>query len=97
MIAMVVQGLNAEVSADGAFLGVQWGSLAIVTIVAFVVTVVVVVFYALGLRLLAVGLSADGGPGRRPVIATIGGWACIAIGAAAVIYGVYLVIPVFHG
>lgn len=93
---MTTLSTAVQAASNGEFLGVQWGSLAIVTVVTFVVTVIVVTFYSLGLRLLAVGLPADGSPGHRPVAATIGGWVCIAIGAAAVIYGVYLVIPAFH-
>ena len=72
-----------------------------VCVVALVVTVLVVTLYSLGLRLLSVGTartSNDSGSEQihRPAIATAGGWACIAVGAIAVLYGVYQVIPAFH-
>jgi hypothetical protein len=78
---------------SGQFLGVDWGSIALVTIVALVATVVVVTLYSLGLRLLAV---RSGASERRPVGVTVGAVACIAVGVAAVLYGIYLVIPLFH-
>jgi hypothetical protein len=87
-------------------LDIDWGALALVTVVTLVATVVIVTFYSVGLRLLAVrGPSAvpvhatpgaDAVDGPRPLVATIGAWLCIAVGVAAVLYGIYLVIPLFH-
>jgi hypothetical protein len=88
----------------GEFLGVDWGSIALVSVVALVATVVIVTFFSLGLRLLAVG-SPDDVDGRsgsvaaaspRPPIATIGAVLCIGVGIVGVLYGIYLVIPLFH-
>jgi len=79
-------------AAEGQFLGVDWGSFVVVFVVAFVAAVAVVGFYSLGLRLLSLGPS----PKQRPMPATLGGWVCIGIGAAAVLYGIYLIIPQFH-
>jgi hypothetical protein len=90
----------------GSFLGVDWGAFVEVFVVAFVAAVVIVAFYAIGLRLLAIGSPDDTGEdgavvssvrGRRPAAATIGGFACLAIGVLAVLAGLYLVIPQFHG
>ena len=81
---------------SGGWLGVDWGALAWVTVTTLVAAVVIVTFYSLGLRLLAVGSSADGAAQRRPPAATVGAVVCIAIGVADVLYGIYLVIPVFH-
>lgn len=88
---------------DGSFLGVDWGSFVVVLLVAFAATTVVVISYAAALRLLAVGapLDADGGAasvrtGRRPLAATVGAVVCFAIGVAAVVYGIWLIIPQFH-
>ncbi|WP_253259841.1 hypothetical protein [Subtercola boreus] len=92
-------------AASGQFLGVDWGAFAVVFVISFVAAVVIVVFYALGLRLLAAGSPDDTGSeghvtsaarGERPVAATFGGYLCLAIGAAAVLYGLYLIIPQFH-
>ncbi|GAA1445952.1 hypothetical protein [Leifsonia poae] len=94
---------------DGQFLGVDWGSFVVVTLVALTATVVIVVFYAIGLRLLAIGSPADGSDERgehtdvgdsvarpRPPLATAGAVVCFAIGVAAVLYGIWLLVPQFH-
>jgi hypothetical protein len=88
----------------GEFLGVDWGSIALVSITALVATVVIVSFFSLGLRLLAVGSpddvdghgSAAAVASSRPLGATIGAVVCIGVGVLAVLYGIYLVIPLFH-
>jgi uncharacterized membrane protein len=87
----------------GEFLGVDWSSIALVSVTALVATVVIVSFFSLGLRLLAVGSpdDVDGGgaatvTSSRPVGATIGAVLCIGVGVVAVLYGIYLVIPLFH-
>jgi hypothetical protein len=84
-------------------MSIDWGALALVTVVAFAATIVIVSSYSLGLRLLAVGQGDEDGhreagvaTAGRPLPATLGGFACIAIGAVAVLYGIYLVIPLFH-
>ncbi|AMM21965.1 hypothetical protein AX769_19720 [Frondihabitans sp. PAMC 28766] len=85
------------------FLGVNWSSIAEVCIVTLVATVGIVVIFSIGLRLLSIGSPDDGGDlaasgaiTRRPVAATAVGYLCVAIGGAAVLYGIYLVIPLFH-
>jgi hypothetical protein len=95
---------QAATPGAGEFLGVDWGSIALVAITALVAVVVIVTFYSLGLRLLAVGSPNDLPDGSastaaaspRPLIATIGAVVCIGIGVLAVLYGIYLVIPLFH-
>jgi hypothetical protein len=95
---------EAASAGTGEFLGVDWSSIALVSVSALVATVVIVSAYSLGLRLLAVGSpddsAANGGaatvPSTRPLIATVGAGVCIAIGVAGVLYGIYLVIPLFH-
>ena len=52
------------------------------------------------------GRSLPGPPGARPTrrfeppcaapAATVGAYACFALGGAAVLYGLYLIIPQFH-
>jgi hypothetical protein len=88
------------------FLGVDWGAFGVVLVVAFAAAVVIVSFYALGLRLLAAGSDDDTGAdgsivstarGSRPLGATVGAFACLAVCVAAVLYGLYLIIPQFHG
>jgi len=77
-------------SSTGLF-DIEWGSIALVFVVAMVASVAVVSVFSLGLRLLAVGEQ-----GARPMSATLGAYACIGLGAIAVLYGIYLVVPQFH-
>lgn len=93
-------------AASDNFLGVDWAAFGIVFVVAFVAAVAIVVFFALGLRLLAAGSDDDTGAdgsivstarGSRPLGATVGAYVCLAICVAAVLYGLYLIIPQFHG
>lgn len=90
----------AAPTSTGGFLDVDWNSIALVCVVTLVAAVLVVTLYSVGMRLLAVGSPGDGSapttPQRRPVMATIGGYACVGVGILAVLYGVYLVIPLFH-
>ena len=76
---------------SGALFDIDWGSIALVFAVAMVASVAIVLVFSLGLRLLAVGE-----PGERPMTATLGAYACIGLGAIAVLYGIYLVVPQFH-
>jgi predicted cation transporter len=80
----------ATSSGEGRFLGVDWGAFVVVLLVALVATVVIVISYATGLRLLAVGGE------RRPAAASFAAYACFAVGVAAVLYGIWLLIPQFH-
>ncbi|WZH36158.1 MAG: hypothetical protein PIR02_15525 [Microbacterium enclense] len=98
--------MNEWLSEEGA-------SILLVFVVGMTVTVTIVGLYALGIRFLAVGASdirvpagddpegptavAVPRPHPRPLPATAAGLVCFAGVAAAVIYGIYLVIPAFHG
>lgn len=108
-----MNGIRHAASASAGWLGVDWGSIGLVFVVGLIATLVIVGLYTAGIRLLAVGapdiqVVVDGDPEGadavvtertrpRPVAATIGGFACFAGFAAAVLYGIYLVIPAFHG
>ena len=92
-------------ASEGSFLGIDWGAFVVVFLISFASAVVIVAFYALGLRLLATGSGDDAGSdgalvsgtrGTRPPLATAGAYLCFAVGAAAVLYGLYLIIPQFH-
>jgi hypothetical protein len=81
------------------WLGVNWGDIALVFGVALVATVLVVTLYSLALRLLgsySTGGDSTAGAHTRPPAITALAWLLIAVSAAAVLYGVYLVIPLFH-
>lgn len=81
-----------EAAGESQFLGVDWGSFVLVFVVAFAASVLIVATYSLGLRLLGAGPDRE----RRPLPATVGAYACFAVGVAAVLYGLYLIIPQFH-
>ncbi|MCS5715430.1 hypothetical protein NVV95_12825 [Herbiconiux sp. CPCC 205716] len=74
------------------FLGVDWGAFVVVFVVAFAASILVVGSYAVGLRLLSTGASVK----ERSLPATAGAVVCYAIGVAAVLYGLWLIIPQFH-
>jgi hypothetical protein len=87
---------------------IDWGSIAEVFFVGFVAAVGVVVVYTLGLRLLGTGQPADAAgdhtqyadetarTGRTPPAAMAGAVLCFAVGAGAVLFGIWLTIPQFH-
>lgn len=69
---------------------IQWGSFFVVAAVAIVSTVVLTVFCSGGVRLLSDGHEA-GSPVRVGAA-----YACFAVCAAAVLFGLWLVVPQFH-
>lgn len=68
--------------------GINWDAFGLVFVVALVATVVIAGSYSMGLRLLAAG----GSVGARSAAVL-----CFAIGVAAVLFGLWLVVPQFHG
>jgi hypothetical protein len=102
----------ADSTAPTGWLGVDWDAIGLVFVVGLVVTVVVATVFALATRLLAVGApDIEPAPGEepdgpnavvrprltpRPASATVGAWLLYAVAAAVVVYGIYLVIPLFH-
>jgi len=89
---LVAVAAESGAAGEGQLFGVDWGSFVLVFVVAFAASVLVVAAYSLGLRLLAAGDDRA----HRPPIATAGAYACIALSGAAVLYGIYLIIPLFH-
>jgi hypothetical protein len=102
---MPVAGHSQDRERDD-MISIDWGAFGLVFAISFAAAVVIVVFYALGLRLLATGSPDDTGAdgsvvsgsdrGPRPLGATVGGYVCLGIGVAAVLYSLYLIIPQFH-
>ena len=76
-------------------MGVKWSSLGEVAVVGFGITVGVVVVFALGVRALAARDHHRAAGGERTAL-TVGAGACFAVCAAAVAYGLYLIIPQFN-
>lgn len=93
------------------FLGVDWGAFVVVFATALAATAVIVTSFALGIRLFADGaVESDGGAGAgsgavtsstrpsrsRPLTATVAGGLCFAVGTAAVLFGLWMIVPQFH-
>jgi hypothetical protein len=87
---------------------IDWSSIGLVAGVGFVAAVGVVLVYTIGLRLLGLGQPVDAAgdhtqysqetarSGHTPPLAIAGAYLCFAIGAAAVLFGIWLTIPQFH-
>ncbi|WP_213815525.1 hypothetical protein [Glaciihabitans sp. dw_435] len=67
---------------------IDWGSFVVVAVVSIGSAAVLVSLFSFGLRLLA-------GENRRWG-ARIGAYACFALAALGVLYGIYLIVPALH-
>lgn len=72
---------------------IDWAAFWLVLVASLAASVVIVAFYSVALRLLSLGADAR----RRPPAAVAGAIVCLAVCGAAVLYGIYLVVPLFHG
>jgi hypothetical protein len=72
---------------------IDWLAFVVVAIVTLVSALVLVGTYGLGVRLLAV--AADAAGARQRVVRS-SAYACFGLCAAAVLYGIYLIVPAFH-
>ncbi|MDN3480390.1 hypothetical protein QMA10_00415 [Arthrobacter sp. APC 3897] len=79
-------------------MSIDWFAYLVVALVTLVATLLVVGLYSTGVRLYAI--SSDAGPGPaaqgRPTLVRAGAYACFALCAAAVLFGVYLIVPALH-
>ena len=66
---------------------IQWGGFALVAVVVLVSTVLLTAFYSGGVRLLESG---------QGVAAKGGAYACFAVCIAAVLFGLWVIVPQFH-
>lgn len=69
---------------------IKWDSFVLVAGVVLLTTVVLTTFYAGGVRLLETA-------GTSNSAARVGAYACFAVSVAAVLFGLWVVIPQFHG
>jgi hypothetical protein len=74
-------------------MSIDWFAFVIVAFATLLASMVVVGFYGLGVRLLAVATEAA--PTRQSAV-RLGAYACFAVCVAAVLYGIYLIVPAFH-
>ena len=79
-------------------MNIDWLAFAIVAAATLVASVTVVGLYSLGVRLSAEASDpgSDASP-RRLAAARAGSYACFAVTAAAVLGGIYLIVPALHG
>ena len=89
---------------------IDWLSFLVVFVASIVAACVVVLLFAGGIRLLATpprGAAAAGSDrdeetddvsgASRPFAATAAGVALFALSGLAVLFGIYLIVPAFHG
>jgi hypothetical protein len=62
---------------------IDWGAFAVVALAAFVSACLVVTLFAAGIRLRVAGHWAQ--------------YPCFVLCGAAVLYGIYLIVPALHG
>jgi hypothetical protein len=68
---------------------VDWGAFLTVAIVSIAATAAVVALFATGLRLQAADVATG--------ITRVGSYACFVVAALGALFGLYLLIPAFHG
>lgn len=69
---------------------IDWSKFAIVAAVVLLSTLVMTLFYSGGVRLLET-------TGTTNAAARVGAYACFGICIAAVLFGLWVIIPQFHG
>ena len=68
---------------------IDWGKFAIVAGVVLLASVVLPLFYSGGVRLLETA-------GTTSAPARVGAYACFAVCVAAVLFGLWVIVPQFH-
>ncbi len=76
-------------------LTIDWASLGVVAVVAIGATILLGFLYSFGVRLLAAGRTDDRSPVQHG-IPYFGAIVCFAICAAAVLFGLWVIIPQLH-
>ncbi|WP_378146740.1 hypothetical protein ACFJGV_03060 [Cnuibacter sp. UC19_7] len=85
-------------------MSIDWAAFLVVALTSLVATAVVVSLYSLGVRLLGPRRTDEDGADleagvevARPMIAVVGAITCFLLCAAAVLFGIYLIVPFLHG
>lgn len=68
---------------------IDWSKFAIVAGVVLLATLVLTVFYSGGVRLLETA-------GATNAVARVGAYVCFAVCVAAVLFGLWVIVPQFH-
>lgn len=76
---------------------IDWGAFLIVAAASLVSTAIVVSLYSFGLRFQSLTRTDEGtGEQVRPRYASVLASLCFALSIAAVLFGIYLIVPFFH-
>ncbi|WP_231712535.1 MULTISPECIES: hypothetical protein [unclassified Arthrobacter] len=80
-------------------MSINWVAYLIVAGITLLATLVVVGLYSTGVRLYAVASDRNPGPEAtdRLMLVKVGAYACFTVCAAAVLFGIYLIVPALHG
>lgn len=89
---------------------INWTAFLVVFSTSLFASALTVSLYSLGIRFLATPIHVAGelkGPardeedddidGKRPLWATAGAFTCFSLSILVVLYGIYLIVPAFHG
>ena len=68
---------------------IKWGAFGVVALVVLVTVVLLTAFYSGGVRLLETAGTSTA--------SRVGAYACFAVCVAAVLFGLWVIIPQFHG
>ncbi len=74
---------------------INWAALGVVTVVSIVTSLLFVVLLAGGIRLVSAGVLSTN-LGQRATAVRSGGWGLLGLAAALVLFGIYLIVPIFH-
>lgn len=74
---------------------IEWAALGLVSVVSLFATVVVVAITAAGVNAFDTA-HERAKVGESDTSQRILGYACVTAAAAAVLFGIYLIVPVFH-
>ncbi|CEA08024.1 hypothetical protein BN1051_01359 [Arthrobacter saudimassiliensis] len=80
-------------------MNIDWLSFLIVAVATLLASLTVVGLFSLGVRLSAVATDPEdpATPQRTLALARAGSYACFAVSGAAVLAGIYLIVPALHG
>ncbi|HEY5881809.1 MAG TPA: hypothetical protein VIU11_23065 [Nakamurella sp.] len=75
---------------------IDWASLGLVAVTTVVAAIAIVGIFSLGVMALTSGARTASGVAAPSPAARLGGYLCLAVSVALVLYGLYLIIPQFH-
>ena len=74
---------------------IDWGALAIVTVVSITTSVIFTILLAAGIRLVSAAKIKSNQGGSGSVTVSLG-YALLGVAGLLVLFGIYLIVPQFH-